>query len=106
MAKENAVRANEPDYQLAAKILREAVGPLRDVGSKNNGDLSAAWKRVESEAGVNKAACKFMFGLLQKSDNHQDDVMRTIMGMAEQFNMYPNRKDLVDAAEADEEDGD
>lgn len=103
MAKENAVRANEPDYQLAAKILREAVGPLRDVGSKNNGDLSAAWKRVESEAGVNKAASKVVFGLLQKSENHQDDFMRTLLGMAKEFGMYPNRKDLVDAAEADGE---
>lgn len=109
MAAENAAKANEPDYQLAATILRDVVGKLRDDGSKTQGELSAAWKRVEKEAGVNKAAAKVIFSLVNKSDSHQSDFMRTFLGMATQFNLYPIKRDLVDAAEdgsEDEESGD
>lgn len=104
MAAENATKANDPDYTLAASILRDVISGLRDVSSKNAGDLSAAWKRVEKDAGVNKAAAKVVFSLLQKSDSHQDDFMRTLLGMAEQFHLYPHRKDLVDAAEQADDD--
>lgn len=99
MAKENAVKSNEPDYGLAATILRDVIGALRDDSSKVTGNLSAAWKRVEKEAGVNKAAAKVIFSLLNKSDSHQDDFMRTFLGLGAQFKLYPIRRDLVDAAE-------
>lgn len=103
MAKENAAKANEPDYALAASILKDTLGGLRDDSSKLNGQLSAAWKRVEKEAGVHRGAAKAVFSLIHKSESAQNDYMRTFLGMAEQFKLYPLRKDLVDKAEAGDE---
>lgn len=109
MAKENATKVNEPDYELAAKIMRTDIAGERDTVSKTQGNLSALWKRVDKEAGVQKGAAKAIFSLIGKSPAWQQDFLRSFFGMAKAFNLLneagtgPNL-DLVDAMEAEDDD--
>lgn len=102
MAKDNAARMNDPDYALAARIMREDIAGLRDKHSKGQGELSAQWKRIEKEAGVNKAAAKVIFSLLNKSENHVDDFLRTFVMLADAAELAV-RVDLVSLMEGNAE---
>ncbi len=113
MAAENAMTANEPDFGGAAKILRDTIAELRDAQSKGQGNLSAAWKRVEQEAGCEKDAAKIVFKLHNKSPAFISDWLRTFFGLAKEFNLLNEagngpKLDLVDMAEdgSDDEDED
>lgn len=96
MAKENT--PVEPDFQLGAEILRNDIQGLRDSQQKGQGDLSAAWKRVESQAGLHKAAAKAVFALAGKSKEHQADYLRTFVGLARAMGVGV-QVDLVDLAQ-------
>lgn len=95
-------RPNGPDFEGAAKLLRSLIGSLRDDNRSVQADLSAAWKRVETETGVNRQAAKAIMGLLNKSEETQADFLRTFDGLRAQFNLGP-ATDLVDLAEQGEE---
>lgn len=94
MAKENAMKSNEPDYELAAGILAGIIASQREDISKVQGELSASWKRVEKEAGVHKAAAKAVFSLVNKSESYVDDYLRTFVGLARAMKLAV-RVDLV-----------
>ena len=96
-------RPNGPDFEGAAKLLRSLIGGLRDDNRSVQSDLSAAWKRVETETGVNRPAAKAIMALLNKSEEHQSDFLRTFDGLRAAFNLGP-ATDLVDLAEAEEGD--
>lgn len=97
-------RPNGPDFEGAAKLLRETIGGLRDEGRSIQGDLSAAWKRIENETGVHKAAAKAVMALVGNSEDYANDFLRTFDGLREAFNLG-SEGDLVDLAEQDEGEG-
>ena len=109
MAKRDSNGPAEPDFDLAANIIRRDVMGDREELSKVQGDLSAAWKRVQDNAHVNKGAAKEALKILQKSEETRADYLRSLSGMLSAFkiegltiNYDPG--DLVDRAEEDEED--
>lgn len=95
-------RPNGPDFEGAAKLLRESIGGLRDEGRSIQGDLSAAWKRIENETGVHKAAAKAIMALVGKSEDYASDFLRTFDGLRAVFNLGGS-DDLVDLAEQEGE---
>jgi hypothetical protein len=101
MANEKAPETNgppAPDFQLAAKIIAEAIDSTAERRSKMNGDLSAAWKRVEDEAHVNKKAAKDARAISRMSDETQSDYLRSLFGLMGVLGIGI-RRDLVDLAE-------
>ncbi len=104
-AKQQVERPNGPDFEGAAKLLKESIGGLRDEGRSIQGDLSAAWKRIENETGVHKAAAKAIMALVGKSEDYATDFLRTFDGLRGAFHLGGG-DDLVDLAEQGEgEDG-
>lgn len=99
-AAQRVERPNGPDFEGAAKLLRESIGGLRDEGRSIQGDLSAAWKRIENETGVHKAAAKAIMALVGKSEDYVSDFLRTFDGLRGAFNLGV-ATDLVDLAEED-----
>ena len=109
MAKRDSNGPAEPDFEMAASIIRKEVMGDREELSKVQGDLSAAWKRVQDSAHVNKGAAKEALKILQKSDETRADYLRSLSGMLSAFKIDGltinyNPGDLVDLAEDDEED--
>lgn len=109
MAKRDSNGPAEPDFEMAASIIRKDVLGDREELSKVQGDLSAAWKRVQDAAHVNKGAAKEALKILQKSDETRADYLRSLSGMLSAFKIDGltisyNPGDLVDRAEDDEED--
>ena len=98
----------EPDFEMAASIIRKDVMGDREKISKTQGDLSAAWKRVQDSAHVNKGAAKAALAILNKSPETRADHLRSFAGMLTAFKIDGltityNPGDLVDQAEEDEE---
>jgi len=87
-----------PDYDLAAKIIRESIDGTAERRAKMNGDLSASWKRVEDEAHVNKAAAKDARKVARMSDETQSGYLRSFFGLMGPLGIGV-RRDLVDLAE-------
>jgi hypothetical protein len=100
--KERAERANGPDFDLAASILREAITGLREESRSVAGDLSAAWKRIEDDCGVHKGAAKVIHNLLNKSPESRADFLRTFDGLRDHMELDA-ADDLVDLAESEGE---
>lgn len=87
-----------PDFDAAAKIIREEINGAKERGSKINGDLSAAWKRVEDVAHVNKKAAKDARAISLMSDETQSDYLRSLFGLMRPLGIGV-RRDLVDLAQ-------
>lgn len=109
MAKEQGNGPAEPDFEMAANIIRKDVMGDREKISKTQGDLSAAWKRVQDSARVNKSAAKDALKVFQKSPETMADYLRSFSGMLAAFKIKGltisyNPGDLVDQAEEEEED--
>lgn len=109
MAKRDSNGPAEPDFEMAANIIRKDVMGDREKISKTQGDLSAAWKRVQDNAHVNKGAAKDALKIFQKSPETIADYLRSLSGMLAAFKIAGltisfNPGDLVDQAEDDEED--
>ena len=107
MAKRDSNGPAEPDFEMAANIIRKDVMGDREELSKVQGDLSAAWKRVQDSAHVNKGAAKEALKILQKSDETRADYLRSLSGMLAAFKIPGltinyNPGDLVDQAEDEE----
>lgn len=97
----------EPDFDMAANIIRSDVMGDREELSKVQGDLSAAWKRVQDAAHVNKGAAKEALKILQKSEETRSDYLRSLAGMLTAFKITGltinyNGGDLVDLAEQED----
>lgn len=106
-AAQRVERPNGPDFEGAAKLLRESIGGLRDEGRSIQGDLSAAWKRIENETGVHKAAAKAIMALVGKSEDYASDFLRTFDGLRAVFKLggEPDLVDLADSGDGDDGDG-
>lgn len=87
-----------PDFALAAQIIKEQIDGTAERRAKMNGDLSAAWKRVEDEAHVNKKAAEDARAIARMSDETQSDYLRSLFGLMAPLGIGV-RRDLVDLAE-------
>lgn len=87
-----------PDFDAAAKIVREMIDGTTERRAKMNGDLSAAWKRVEDECHVNKSAAKDARKISRMSDETQSDYLRSLFGLMKPLGIGV-RRDLVDLAQ-------
>lgn len=85
----------KPDFERAARILRGDVKPAEEANAKSRGDLSAAWKTIESDCHVNKKAAKDSCRLLNMSPELRDDYLRSLYGMMAVLGIGISR-DLVD----------
>ena len=100
--------SGEPDFDMAASIIRKEIMGDREDISKIQGDLSAAWKRVQDSARVNKAAAKQALAIFNKSPETMADYLRSLAGMLTAFKIEGltieyDGGDLVDRAEDDED---
>lgn len=106
MAKSGDNGPAEPDFEMAANIIRGEIMGDRESLSKTQGDLSASWKRVQDSAHVNKGAAKSALAILNKSPSTRADHLRSFAGMLTAFKIPGltityNPGDLVDQAQGD-----
>lgn len=87
-----------PDFDKAAKIIRDDCATITTRSQKLNGDKSAAWKRVQDECHVNKAAAKDAAKIAGMSDEMQSEYLRSLFGLMRPLGIGV-RRDLVDLAE-------
>lgn len=111
MAKKDGNGPAEPDFNMAADIIRKDIMGDRENLSKTQGDLSASWKRVQDAAHVNKGAAKDALKILGKSPETRADHLRSFAGMLMAFKIPGlaityNPGDLVDQAQGNDADGD
>lgn len=95
-------KQSEPDFVLASDIVLQNIPDAEGTKSKALGDISAAWKRVEKEAGCNKKAMKDLNKIRNMSPGHQQDYFRTFFGAFKHMKLSVNR-DMVDIAEGAKE---
>lgn len=87
-----------PDFDAAAKIIREDISTISTRSSKLNGDKSASWKRVQDDCHVNKAAAKDAAKIANMSDELQSEYLRSFFGLMKPLDIAI-RRDLVGLAE-------
>lgn len=87
-----------PDFDAAAKIMREELNTIATRASKLNGDKSAGWKRVQDECHVHKAAAKDALRLANMTPELQSEYLRSFIGLMKPLGIGL-RRDLVDLAE-------
>jgi len=87
-----------PDFEAAAKLIKDDIATLSTRTSKANGDKSAAWKRVQDDCHVNKGAAKAAANLSTLSDEMQSEWLRSFFGLLKPLGIGV-RRDLVDIAE-------
>lgn len=87
----------QPDFKLAAKILRLDVRPAEESNAKSRGELSAAWKAIENDAHVNKKAAKLVHWMRTASGELKDDFLRSLYGLMKEMSLGIS-PDLVDRA--------
>ena len=104
MAKKAVKEADEveqihkPDYERAIRVLTNDVHPQSEKNAKARGELSGAWKVIEDDCHVNKAAAKLYFKLTGMSDEKKDDFLRSLYGLMQTGNIGISA-DLVDRME-------
>jgi len=69
-----------PDFKRAIKVITNDVEPQDERNAKARGEMSAAWKIVEDECHVNKAAAKDFRKIRNMSDELRDDYLRSLYG--------------------------
>lgn len=84
-----------PDFQKMKRIFLHDLKPADEKSAKVRGEQSQAWKAVEKDCHCNKTGAKFVFRLLNLSDEARDDVLRTIYGGMKACNIGISQ-DLVD----------
>lgn len=87
-----------PDFDAAAKLIREDISSISTRSSKLNGDKSASWKRVQDEFHVHKGAAKDAAKLANMSEELQSEYLRSFFGLMKPLGIGI-RRDLVDLAE-------
>lgn len=87
-----------PDFEAAAKVIRDDIATISTRSSKLNGDKSASWKRVQDEFHVNKAAAKDAAKIANMSEELQSEYLRSFFGLMKPLGIGV-RRDLVDLAE-------
>lgn len=92
---QEVVELQKPDFERAIKVMTHDVHPQQEHNAKSRGELSAAWKIIEDDCHVNKAAAKTYFKLTGMSDEKRDDYLRSLYGLMKTGNMGISA-DLVD----------
>jgi hypothetical protein len=69
-----------PDFQKMKRIFLHDLKPADEKSAKVRGEQSQAWKTIEKDAHCNKAGAKFVFKLMNLSDEARDDLLRTVYG--------------------------
>jgi hypothetical protein len=69
-----------PDFDRMKKIFLHDLKPAGEQSAKVRGNQSNAWKTIEKDCHCNKTGAKFVFKLLNMSDELRDDVLRTLYG--------------------------
>jgi hypothetical protein len=85
-----------PDFKRAIKVITNDVEPQDERNAKARGEMSAAWKIVEDECHVNKAAAKDFRKIRNMSDELRDDYLRSLYGLMSEDGIGIS-SDLVDA---------
>lgn len=85
-----------PDFKRAIKVITNDVEPQDERNAKARGEMSAAWKIVEDECHVNKAAAKDFRKIRNMSDELRDDYLRSLYGLISEDGIGIS-SDLVDA---------
>jgi hypothetical protein len=104
MAKAEKSQVSEviaPDFQRMKRIFLHDLRGLEERSAKVRGDQSNAWKTIEKDAHCNKSGAKFVFKLLNMSDELRDDVLRTVYGGLKALNIGISQ-DLVDKMEGED----
>lgn len=69
-----------PDFAKMKRIFLHDLKPADEKSAKVRGDLSAAWKAIETDCHVNKRAAKLLFWLNGQSEEMRDDFLRSLYG--------------------------
>lgn len=99
---EEVAEIKAPDFEKALRIIKNDVRPAEENNAEERGKLSGAWKAVEKDCRVNKAAAKLVNKLDQMSEENRDDFLRSLYGMMRAADIRISR-DLVDQAHGTEE---
>lgn len=87
-----------PDFDAAAKIMRDEINTITTRSSKLNGDKNAGWKRVQDDCHVHKAAAKDALKISNMTPELQSEYLRSFFGLMKPLGIGI-RRDLVDLAE-------
>ncbi|ARR53471.1 hypothetical protein HY78_08565 [Rhizorhabdus wittichii DC-6] len=91
----------KPDFKRAIRVMRNDIEPELESNAESRGNLSAAWKVVEKECHVNKAAAKDFNKLRTMSEEKRDDYLRSLYGLMKEGGVGISR-DLVDQMDDDD----
>lgn len=84
-----------PDFAKMKRIFDHDIRPASEANAKTRGDLSAAWKAIETDCHLNKRAAKLLHKLSGESEETRDDFLRTLYGGMKALGIGISR-DLVD----------
>jgi hypothetical protein len=90
-----------PDFQKMKRIFLHDLKPADEKSAKVRGEQSQAWKTVEKDCHCNKAGAKFVFKLMNLSDEARDDLLRTVYGGLKALGIGISQ-DLVDKMSGDD----
>lgn len=84
-----------PDFTKMRNIFLHDIKPAEEKNAKSRGDLSAAWKAIETDCHCNKGAAKLLHKLNGMSEETRDDFLRTLYGGMQVMGLGISQ-DLVD----------
>lgn len=90
-----SIEVEKPDFERAISVLASSITPSEEEGASIRGDLSAAWKVIEKDCHVNKAAAKQYHSLARMSPEKRDDYLRSLYGLMQAGGIGISQ-DLVD----------
>lgn len=95
--KNEAERADKPDFEKALKIIRGDINRHDQEMSTIRGEMSGAWKAVEKDCHVNKKGARIFRALFNMEEELRDDCLRTLYGLMAAAGIGVSQN-LVDAA--------
>jgi hypothetical protein len=98
---EKVKEVGAPDFQKMKRIFLHDLKPADEKSAKVRGEQSQAWKTVEKDCHCNKAGAKFVFKLMNLSDEARDDLLRTVYGGLKALGIGISQ-DLVDKMSGDD----
>jgi hypothetical protein len=90
-----------PDFQKMKRIFLHDLKPADEQSAKVRGEQSNAWKTIERDCHCSKPGAKFVFKLMNMSDEARDDVLRTVYGGLKALNIGISQ-DLVDKMQGED----
>lgn len=87
------------DFRGAVKIIRDVIGKKKDKIAGVNSEINNAWKTVENDKKVGKAAGKIFTTLDAMDEDARRDTLRDLNGLCDAADWPVEEQDLVDQAE-------